>query len=87
MGYKRSMTHEEHLILGAHLSAVKKILQDVHIALANNVSKSSSPARSVLKARGHLDKACCELDALYHSVTTDEQFEKHGHVYYGGKPQ
>lgn len=87
MGYKQALTHEEHLILGKSLCTAKQILQDAHIALVNNISKTSKPAKNIIKARTNLEKACCELDALYHSVTTDEQFEKHGHVYYGGKPQ
>jgi len=87
MGYKTELTHEEHVILGKALSEAKHILQNTHIALSNNMGKSTAPAKNVLKARMSLDKACCELDALYHSKTTDEQFEKHGHVYYGGKAQ
>jgi hypothetical protein len=87
MGYKKSLTHEEHLILGKALSEAKRILREAHIAVANNIGNSHIATKSLMKAKHHLDKACCELDSLYHSVTTDEQFEKHGHVYYGGRPQ
>jgi hypothetical protein len=87
MGYKKEMTHDEHLILGKALSEAKRILQEAHIALMNNIGKSNVATKNVMSARKRLDEACCELDELYHSVTTDEQFEKHGHVYYGGKPQ
>jgi hypothetical protein len=86
MGYKNAMTHEEHVILGKALSNAKRVLQNAHIALSNNIGKTDTTTKNVLKARISLEKACCELDALYHSVTTEEQFEKHGHVYYGGKP-
>jgi len=86
MGYKKQLTHAEHLILGKALSDAKRILQNSHIALSNNVGTNAAPTKNVLKARLSLEKACCELDALYHIVTNDAQFAQHGHVYYGGKP-
>jgi len=87
MGYKKEMTHEEHTILGTALSQAKGILQNAHIAVANNMDTANDTKKYLMSARNTLDMACAELDILYHSVTTDEQFEKHGHVYYGGKPQ
>jgi hypothetical protein len=86
MGYKKAMKHDEHVILGKALTEAKRILREAHVAVANNIGNSHTASKSLVRARNNLDKACCALDSLYHSVTSDAQFEKHGHVYYGGRP-
>jgi len=85
MSRKKEMTHEEHVELAQLLSSMSLTLQKAQAITGNKLGVSSSAYKKLWKTSRVYDEARSALDDAYHAVTTDEQFAKQGHVYYGGR--
>ena len=82
MPAKKRMTLTDHIKVAAAIEAIIEVMPMIRIVLKKN------PVNSVLHksaARFYptLTRLQHDLDADYHSITTDKVFEKYGHIYYG----
>jgi len=80
------LTHEQHLELADEIRALKKIRSVLLDKTMRHYGKSSKIGTLVIRFGRLVDDIPCELDNLYHAVTSDAQFKEQGHAYYGGKP-
>lgn len=87
MSKKKIMTHEEHLELAAILSGVHMALQKAITITGNKLGSTSTAHKKIVKTSRLYDEAKSALDSAYHAVTSNEQFAREGHVYYGGRPK
>ena len=85
MSRKKEMTHEEHVELAKLLSSINTTLQQAQVITGNKLGVSSAAYKKLWKTSRVYDEARSALDDAYHAVTTNEQFAKEGHVYYGGR--
>jgi hypothetical protein len=85
MSRKKEMTHEEHVELAQLLGNISLTLQKAQVIAGNKLGVTSTAYKKLWKTSRLYDEARSELDDAYHAVTTDEQFAKAGHVYYGGR--
>ena len=82
MGKLNGISVAQHIVLGKEISKVVETLMRTSIFVANNYGKTTRAVKRLDSARKHLDSFRSELDSDYHRQITDEQFSKHGHVYY-----
>lgn len=85
MSRKKVMTHEEHVELAKLLSDINLTLQKAQSITGYKLGVTSAAYKKLWKASRVYDEARSALDDAYHAVTTNEQFAKEGHVYYGGR--
>ena len=81
---KSKMTHEEHVLFGSELYEVKVQLTGLYITYSKYFGKSHYSVKQLKKTLENIDKARNILDDEYHAVTSREQFNKAGFIYYGG---
>ena len=84
MRRKKVMTHEEHLELSRVLSSVVPAIQEAQSIVGNKLGFSTRAYKKLHRTLVEYNSARSELDDAYHAVTSNEQFTKEGHVYYGG---
>lgn len=80
---KKGMKHEEHLDLAKALLYIDKLINDAGDTIGQSYGYSSRESKTTDTLRRKLESLRSMLDTHYHKVTTDEQFLKHGHVYFG----
>jgi hypothetical protein len=85
MSRKKVMTHEEHLELSRVLSNVVRALEQAQSTVGNRLGFSTRAYKKLHRTLVEYNAARSELDNAYHAVTTDAEFYKEGHVYYGGR--
>ena len=85
MSRKKEMTHEEHVELAQLLADINLTLQKAQSITGYKLGVTSTAYKKLWKAARVYDEARSALDDAYHSVTSNEQFAKQGHVYYGGR--
>jgi len=86
-GMKKGMTHEEHLDLAKALLLIDKLINDAGDTIGQSYGYSSRESKATGTLRKKLESLRSMLDTRYHKVTTDEQFLKQGHVYFGERPK
>lgn len=79
---RMKLTHIEHVELAELLMPAFETIQNVAIKVANMNGVSSREAKKMMQLLRHMDAARSALDSAYHSVTSNEEFSKVGHVYY-----
>ena len=80
---KKGMTHEEHLDLAKTLLLVDKLLDNARDIIGRSYGYSARESNATAALVKKLERLRSMLDTRYHKVTTDEQFLKQGHVYFG----
>jgi hypothetical protein len=85
MSKRKVMTHEEHVELSKILSCVVPALQRAVTISGNKLGVTNKGFKALCKVMKEYDMARSYLDSDYHAVTSNEQFAKEGHVYYGGR--
>ena len=75
-------THDEHLVLARHFHALRANFREL-INGGDCFPRKRPISTAFRKVRHALDALQNELDNEFHAVTSDEQFSKSGHVYYG----
>lgn len=79
---RTKLTHDEHVEFAKKVRALDLMANTVMMEVSSIFGKKlGGKAWRVTQAISRLKSA---LDTEYHSVTSDEQFIEHGHVYYGG---
>ncbi len=76
--------HDQHLVFAQHFHELRAKLRDLRDA-ADHFPKNHRISNAFRKVRQRLDVLQHEMDNEYHAVTTNEQFGKAGHVYYGSR--
>ena len=84
---KKGMTHEEHLDLAKSLLLIDKLLNDAGDIIGRSYGYSARESNAIGTLRKKSERLRSMLDTHYHKVTTDEQFLKQGHVYFGERPK
>jgi hypothetical protein len=82
---KPKLTLEEHLELGPKINMIRRELFDLYFLCANKFGTSHPVSKLCSQTDKKFDLLRSVLDGEYHRVATDEDFLKHGHIYYGGK--
>jgi hypothetical protein len=85
MSRKKEMTHEEHVELAQLLADINLTLQKAQSITGTKLGVTSPAYKKLWKTSRVYDAARSALDDAYHEVTSNEQFAKEGHVYYGGR--
>jgi hypothetical protein len=80
------LTHAEHVRLGAKVRATQAEISEIYFAVQKAFGKSHPAARTISKIMRNWQTAKSDLDTEYHRVTTGEQFQTQGHVYYEDRP-
>jgi hypothetical protein len=78
----KKMTVEQHVKFAEFIRDTYNKLQTAHVDVANQYGKTSKVTKKLAAVLDKLDSAKSELDNQYHAVATNEDFDKHGHVYY-----
>lgn len=81
MKAKRPM-HEDHLVFAQLFHELCSKFRDLRDA-ADCFPKTHRISDAFRTVRKRLDLLQHELDTEYHAVTSEEQFRKSGHIYYG----
>jgi hypothetical protein len=84
--YKK-LSHEEHLELSAKLLPLVKELNEVRRIIHKNYEKKHAVSQSIHRICSTLDTLREKLENEYNAVTTDEQYDKHGFIYYNKRRQ
>lgn len=84
---KKGMTHEEHLDLAKTLLLIDKLLDNARDIIGQSYGYSARESNATVALVKKLEHLRSMLDTRYHKVTTDEQFIKQGHVYFGERPK
>lgn len=84
---KPKMTLEDHLELAADFAGMHHYINRVFFRMQNHYPKSSSMMRFMFRIlptnlMSKFQAVKYELDSDYHSVITEEEYQKYGHVYY-----
>ena len=72
----------DHLMSSEQLLLARSILLDLKEFYAKRYSKSHIVPNQLESVLNSIDKLRSSLDDEYHSIATEEEFYKHGHVYY-----
>lgn len=83
----KGMTHEEHLDLAKELLLIDKLIDDARTKVCQSYGYSARESKVMDTLGKKLEHLRSMLDTRYHQVTTDEQFSKQGHVYFGERPK
>ena len=82
---KTPMSHAEHCAVAKDFRLSNQYARKVMRSTFGRYAKS----HPLSKARSKLELAFTalqdELDVAYHNISSDADFDKHGHVYYGDK--
>jgi hypothetical protein len=79
---KKRFSHEEHLEFADHFGKVTGELTKMLFTLGPRYPSSGPVISSLERALGAVSKLRNKLDSEYHDVTSQEQFEQAGNVYY-----
>lgn len=83
----KKLTTEEHVQQAEEL---KRCIESIENIARTMSFRHGKTCRSVLRLRSALDRlyrAKAALDDEYHAVTSNDNFIKYGHVYYGQRSQ
>jgi hypothetical protein len=78
----KKMTVEQHVEFAEFIRDTFNKLRIARIDLSDRYGTTSKVAKKLGAVLNKLDSARSELDNEYHVVATNEDFDKHGHVYY-----
>jgi hypothetical protein len=76
------MTIKEHIENGKTVTAIKDAVLDLLSECSSKFGTSKKPTKYVRNVYNSLISLQSALDDEYHKIATDEDFSKHGHVYY-----
>jgi hypothetical protein len=79
----KQISHVEHLALAEEFRAIERALHALRAKAGTALPKNHKIARQLRAVEQRLVAVKSSFDDHYHSVTTEEEFRQHGHVYYG----
>ena len=79
------LTHDEHVVAAKKFRQVAADVTALLHTMQEHYGKAHRVNRQLDSVRSRLVDVQGTLDTEYHKVTSDSQFEKHGHVYYEAK--
>lgn len=84
MAKKKALTIEQHRTNGILLTTVRDgLIKSFVLTNKMSLAESEKVSRELNKALAALDAAQSKLDSIYHRQITDDEFQLHGHLYYG----